>query len=220
MKTLQKYSWIIEIVSAALLLTCGIVIYFNEHVMLFLIGTIFVFMGVLRVFPLLKTTNDKLMKWLLLFESILEIVFGSFIFYKGIQSKSIGIAFGYIVGGLFYLRGTVHFFATSLREEPSTLLGFIFHLALLTCGTIMISSGNIDSKYMTYTVLVIIVICIIFLLIKGFKDYKNYRGLIVSNQITKKINLKNKKTKDLPTSEEIIIDVPNPIENNDQVTLN
>lgn len=220
MKALKKYSWIIEIVSAALLLTMGLVIYFNEKVMLYLIGTVFVFMGVLRLLPLLKTTNDKLMKWLLFIESVLEVVFGAFIFYKGLQGEAIGVLFGYIVGGLFYLRGFVHFLATSLRGEPSTILGFIFHIALLTCGTVMIASGNINSKYMTYAVLVIMLICIIFLLSKGFKDYKNYRGLVVSNQITKKIKVKEEKRKDAPASDEIIVDVPVSNEEKDQVTLN
>ena len=221
MNIFKKYNWLFEIISAALLLALGIVIIFVDTVILYITGTIFIFMGLFRVIPLLKTTRDKLMRYLQLAEILIGIGAGSFLFYLGTKGEDIGKMFGYIVGGIFYLRGFTHLVATSLRGEPNTTLNFFANIILLTIGVFLIAYGNVNSKMMGWIIAVILFICVLFLGVKGSKDYSNYRGNLVSNHETKKIKKQKevKKEEVAPTSKEINVNINN-IDNSNQIIDN
>ncbi len=222
MKALKKYNWLLEWISAALLLAMGIVVVIESQIVLYITGAIFVFMGVLRIVPLIKTTEDKLMKYLQTAEVVIEVLCGAYLFYMGSQKQEVGRVYGYIVGGVFYLRGFTHFIATSLRGEPNTKINFFANMVLLTLGVFIISYGKIDSKLMAWIIFAALIICVIFLSIKGVKDYTNYRGTLVSEHHTKKIK-KAKKEETVetnPTAEEIKIDINNIDNTVDQDTIN
>lgn len=210
MKALKRYNWLLEWISAALLLAMGIVVAIEQQIILYMTGIIFVFMGVLRVIPLIKTTEDKLMKYLFGAEVIIEVLCGAFLIYMGTEGKSVGKVYGYIVGGVFYLRGFTHFLATSLRDEPSSKVNFFANMLILTLGVFLIAYGKINSKMMGWIIFGILMICVVFLCIKGIKDYTNYRGNLVTEHKTKKLKKLEVKTIETnPTSEEINVDINN-----------
>ncbi len=219
MKLFKKYDWLIEFISAALLLAAGVVVIFVDAVILYITGALFVIMGIFRIVPLLKSTKDKLMKYLLLVEIILEVVAGCYLFYMGTQNETVGKGYGYIVGSVFYIHGLTHFVATSLRNEPNTTLNFFVNIILLTLGVFIISYGKIDANLMRYIIAGLLVVCILFLCFRGARHYGNYRGELVAKNETKllakklkeekKQEKKNRKSKneELPTSDEININI-------------
>ena len=221
MNIFKKYNWLFEIISAALLLAMGMVIIFVDEVILYITGVVFVFMGLFRVIPLIKTTNDKLMKWLLFLEILIGIAAGCYLFYMGLEKQTVGKVFGYIVGAVFYLRGFTHFVATSLRGEPNTTINFFTNIILLSLGVFLIFNGDINQQIMSYIIGAVLFICTLFLGIKGSKDYSNYRGNLVSKHQTKKIkkNVEVKEEKKDPVNDELNIDITN-IDNNLNIEKN
>ena len=189
MKSIKKYAWLLEWISAALLLAMGIVVLIEKQIILYITGTVFVFMGLFRIVPLVKTTEDKLTKYLYIAEVFIEVICGSYLIYMGTQNKEVGKIYGYIVGGVFYLRGFTHFLATSLRGEPGNKVGFFANMILLTLGAFLIAYGNINSKMMGWIIFGILLICVLFLSIKGIKDYTNFRGTLVTEHKTKNLKL-------------------------------
>lgn len=216
MKSLKKYSWLLYFISASILLALGILFIFETKVVIYLMGILFIIFGVSRLVPLFKTIYDKLMKWLFVFEIIIEVICGSVLIYIASKDNTIGPVFGYIVGGVFYIRGFMHFFATSMREEPNSLISFLFHMAILTSGVLIIANGNVNSKAVSIILAVLLFICFLFQVFKGIKEYKNYRGILVSENLTKKIKKQKQidTVKELPTSDEISINIP---EENDKI---
>ena len=61
-KKLAKYAWLFEMIGCALLIGLGIIMKFIPSVLLVLVGLIFFVLGLFRIVPLLKTTDDKLLK--------------------------------------------------------------------------------------------------------------------------------------------------------------
>lgn len=214
MKVIKRYSWLLEWISAALLIAMGIVVVIEHQIILYITGTLFVFMGLFRVIPLIKTTEDKLTKYLFAAEVIIEVICGAYLIYMGTEGKTVGKVYGYIVGAVFYLRGFTHFLATSLRNEPSNKISFFANMILLTLGVFLIAYGKINSKIMGWIIFGILMLCVIFLTVKGIKDYTNYRGEMLAEHKTK--NLKKldvgseiESIETNPTSEEINVDINN-----------
>lgn len=208
MNSPKKYSWTIYFITAALLLAMGIVMIVQPKVIIYLMGFLFLIFAVTRFVPLLKTTSGRLMRWILAIELLIEIAAGVALLLIGMKKETIGKEFGYIVGSVFYLRGFVHFLATSLKGEPNSLISFIFHMVLLTSGVLIFIDGDINSKVMSIALAVLLFVCVVFQIYKGGKSYKNYRMILLSKAITKKIRKEDKKNKKAPTSDEIVINIP------------
>ncbi len=115
-KFLKRYVWLWEMIGAALLISLGLIVKFVPNVLYVMVGLVFVFLGALRFIPLLKTTEDKLLKWCYGIELLLDIASGIVLVVLGVkneQSDTINNLFGYIIGGVLYLRGFVYLFSTS-----------------------------------------------------------------------------------------------------------
>ena len=72
----KKYLWLFEFIGAAIILGVGLVCKFVPAVLYFIVGIIFVFLGLFRIIPLVKTTEDKLLKWFYAGEMIIEVAAG------------------------------------------------------------------------------------------------------------------------------------------------
>jgi len=210
---MKKYIWIFEWIATALLLVLGIVVVVETTILLYTFGILFIIFGLFRLIPLIKTTESKLVKWLIFSETVIALIPGGILLFDAVKGNETGVYIGYIIGGVIYLRGFVHFLSTSLKNEPSNLLNFFFHIILLTIGTIIFVKGGFDKTLLSWIFLGIIVLCAIILGIKGYKDYYNYRGSIVGESKLKELNKEEKsnkkksETKEAPTSEEIKINI-------------
>lgn len=207
MKKLKRYAWLFDFITAALLIALGIIFIAESKIVFYLMGALFLVFGVSRVIPLFKATENKTLKWLFVSEIIIEIIAGIVLIYLGTKEKGIGKAFGYIVGGVFYLRGFVYFFGTTFKTEPNTVMNFIFHFVLVSVGVMLLCVGHIKSDMVNISIATLLFICVAFQIIRGIKDYKNYLSIIKTEDITKKIKVKkekkSKKNDSLPTSAEI-----------------
>ena len=214
---LKKYVWVVEWIATALLIVLGIIAVVEKTILLYTFGILFIILGLFRIIPLLKTTSSKLVKWLLFGETLVDILSGGVLLFLAIKNSETGNYVGYIIGGVLYLRGFIHFLSTSLKDEPSNLVNFFFHIVLITIGTIVITKGGFDKVLLAWLFLIVIAICALILAIKGYRDYSNYRNNLscesklkkLDGEVSKDKSKKDKKTDDMeaPTSDEIKINI-------------
>lgn len=215
MGKLKQYIWVWEWFASAILIAFAITTLVKEDLIYYMFGSIFIIFGFFRVVPLIRTTESKLIKWLSFSEMIVDVAGGALLFVFSSRQQYDSPLFGYLVGAVLYFRGFMHFLATSIKSEPTTFLGFLVNIILLTLGTIIIFNGGFSITTFKYIFAVILIICVALLIWRGTVDYRNYRGNLVGSSKTKKLNKAIEKEKNTnPTSDEIQITII-PEENKD-----
>ena len=216
-QTFKKYLWLFEFIGAAIILGVGIVCKFVPAALYFIVGICFVFLGLFRIIPLVKTTEDKLAKWFYAIELIIEAVAGGVLIFLAIyksedidESKAI---FGYIIGGILYLHGFVYFLGTSLRKDSTTFIPFLANIILFTVGTWIIARGGFTLKTLGWVILALAILSSGVIVYSGIKNYSSYRHEIAAKRITSNIKAEEN-VKDAPTSDQI------KIEDNEETSLN
>ena len=223
-KKLAKYAWLFEMIGCALLIGLGIVMKFVPSVLLVLVGLVFFVLGLFRIVPLLKTTDDKLLKILYAVELFIDMGAGVALFILGIKNDTEAIddlrkIFGFIIGGILYLRGLVYLFAVSFKKEDAKIWLFFIHIGLITLATVIIARGGFTLATLGWVLLALAILSAIFVGVDSIKKYTKYRNEEYALKKTKGINVKEEKVNDAPTAEEVIIRTPQD-ENSDQDTLN
>lgn len=193
---MKKYTWVFEWISVALLMTLAIVSVINQVVVLYSFGILFILFGLLRVFPLVKTTNSKLIKWFMISEAIIDAGCGIFLLISAINNKDFSSSkiTSYIVSAVIYLRGFIYFLSTSIKNEASTIESFFTHLTLITLGTYIFAKGGFSQTTFAWLLFTMVLICSIYLTLHGYKSYKSYRGnLSGAHEIKKMIKKQEEK---------------------------
>lgn len=223
-KKLAKYAWLFEMIGCALLIGLGIIMKFVPSVLLVLVGLVFFVLGLFRIVPLLKTTDDKLLKALYAVELFIDMGAGIALFILGIKKDTEAIddlrkIFGFIIAGILYLRGLVYLFAVSFKKENAKIWLFFIHIGLITLATVIIARGGFTLATLGWVLLVLAVLSAIFVGADSIKKYSKYRNEEYALKKTKDMNIKEEKKNDAPTADEVIIRTPQD-ENSDQDTLN
>ena len=201
-KFFSKYVWVFEFIGAAILVAFGIVMKLIPISLLYIVGTIFIVMGLFRIVPLLKTTKDKLAKWMFAGEIVLNIAAGGYLIYIGTKGEAdLGKIFGYIIGIILYLRALIYFFTTVLRKEATDNMMFITHIVFITFGSLIIGNGGFNIKTLSWLLLVLAILSAILISVRGHTDYRNYRFQLSINETTK--NISKKEGLEAPTKDEI-----------------
>lgn len=209
-KFFERYVCWFEWIGAAIIIIFGVVMKVNPITLFFIVGAIFIIMGIFRAIPLIRTTSDKLTKWLFAVEILLEVGTGAYLIYLSFKDENqLGKVFGYLIGGVLYLRALIYFISTVLRKEPTDTMMFFAHIVFITFGSLIIGNGGFDINTLSWFILILALISALFIAIKGYKDYRNYRGQLVINDVTKKlvVNVEEEKEaekKEMPTDSEII----------------
>jgi hypothetical protein len=219
-KVFKKYLWLFEFIGVALILGIGLLVYFKSDILFVIVGLIFAIMGLLRLFPLIKTTHDKLLRWLYAIEIIVNIGAGTALIVLGLNPQNavdLKTLFGYIIGGILYFRGVVYFISTVLRKESTDRVKFYSNLIFLTVGALIIGRGGFSLQQLAIVILVIAILAAIFVAYGGIKNYQNYRNEYAASEITK--NVKKETVLEAPTSDEIANEVPveDPKQKNDEL---
>lgn len=210
MKRLKQYVWVFEWFAAAILLAFAITSVIKNEFLVYAFAAIFLVFAVFRVVPLVKTTTSKLIKWLTVVEMIIDVVVSLALFFFSEKIMETGNLLGYLVGGVIYLRGIMHFLATSLKSEPTTLFGFVANILLVSVGAVIIARGGFDARVLAWFFFSVMILCVIVLIWRGAVDYRNYRGNLVGESQTKKLKKEKAKEKEAetnPTSDEIKINI-------------
>lgn len=207
-KYLKQYSWVWEWFAAAILISFAITAVIRNEFLVYAFGSIFIIFALFRIIPLIKTTESKLIKWLNFLEMLIDVGAGLCLFIFAEKLNGTQNIFGYIVGGILYLRGVMHFLATSIKSEPTTMTHFVINIALISVGAVIIARGGFNAKALAWFFFSVIVICVIALIWRGSVEYKSYRGNLVGNAKTKKLKkVKEKEIETQPTSDEIKINI-------------
>jgi len=209
----KKYLFVFEWIAAAILLAVGIVVVVQSNVFLYIAGIVLIIFGLFRLYPLLKTTEDRLMMVIYLVEILLNVVVGVYLVIEGGKEDPNSNLLRYSVGGVLWLRGVLYYFATVVRKESTDHVKFWTHIALITLGPIIIVSNVFTTKNLAYVLLVLAIVSAVVIAFDGYKNYKNYRYEWLAKEKTKKVVKKkeetvveeDKKEDPLPKKEEVVI---------------
>lgn len=208
MKKLKQYVWVFEWFAAAILVAFAITAVIKNEFLIYAFASIFLVFAIFRVVPLVRTTSSKLIKWLNVGEMIVDVAVAIALFVFSEKIQETGNLFGYLVGGVIYLRGFMHFFATSLKGEPTTYIGFLANILLVSVGAVVIARGGFNLTALAWFFFAVMVICVAILIWRGAVDYRNYRGNLVGEHATKKLKKAEEKEKETnPTSDEIKVTI-------------
>lgn len=203
MKLLKKYVWLFEWIAAALILALGIYVAVEPSVLYLVAGIAITILGLFRLVPLLKTTEDKVLKFIYLGEMIVNVVVGILLIVLFTnQNTDNGKLLGYLVGGVLYLRALIYFIATIFRKEGTDVPKFITHIVLITAGTAIITRGGFSDQQLAWLLLGIAVLTAAVMVIMGYSNYNNYRHTYRAVEKTKE--MKDIEQLELPASEEKI----------------
>lgn len=208
-KIFKRYLWLWEFIGAAIIVGVGLICKFVPAALYFIVGIVFVFMGLFRIVPLVKTTEDKLLKWFYAAELVIDAIAGAVLIFlaikKGNEIDDSKAIFGYIIGGILYLHGFVYFLGTALRKDITTFIPFLANIIVFTTGTWIIATGGFTSKALGWVLLAFAILSAGAIVFDGIKNYSSYRHEIAAKRITSNIKVEEEKV-EAPTSDQIEID--------------
>lgn len=133
-------------VSVALVLT----LFNSESIMVPVVGLFIIVFALWRLWTLIKRKEKTLTIRLYLGEIAGQILIGGVFIYMGwVSQGSLGVWFGYLLGGLFILRGTLYFYGTRVTDQTEDLATFFIHIAALIAGTYLIIEGTFTPAVMS-----------------------------------------------------------------------
>lgn len=205
----KKYLWLFEFIGVALIIGLGVVILAVHSVLMIIVGSAFIIFGLMRLIPLIRTTDDKVAAVIFGVEIFVNIVIGIVMIYLTTRedAQDMGALFGYLIGAVLYLRGLIYFFTSSVRKEETDGVNFLVHIGLFTLAVVIIARGGFEQETLAWVIFALAVISSLFIGLDGYSNYNQYRHQYRSESLTKKAT-KQKEEDVLPTSEEII--TPNP----------
>ncbi|MCK9537345.1 MAG: hypothetical protein M0R05_07200 [Bacilli bacterium] len=208
----KKYLFVFEWIGAAILLAVGIVVVATPDIFLYIAGLVLIIFGLFRLYPLLKTTKDRLMMSIYLVEILLNVVVGVFLVIEGGKDNPSESLLRYTVGGILWLRGLLYFFATVMRKESTDHVKFWTHIGIITLGPIIVFTNFFNQKNLAWILFVFAILSALVIAFDGYKNYKNYRYEWLAKEETKKAIKKKQeaieeesKEDPLPKKEDVVI---------------
>jgi hypothetical protein len=193
---LKKNQWVFEFIAVAILIAVGIVANVLDFIFMYIVGLILIIFGLCRLFPLLKTTKDNLLKIIFAAEIVLNIVAGAVLIAEGTKGNAANTdLMRYLVGAALYVRGAIFFYSTAVRKETAEYLQFFVHLGFITLGPMIVIGKFFTTQVLGWIVLVMAVLSAVFIAIGGIKHYKNYRYERLAKAETRKIMIKQEEKK-------------------------
>lgn len=199
---LKKYLFIFEFIGAAILLVVGLVGVFQQSFFLYLAGAALIIFGFFRVIPLVKTTKDNLMKFIYIFEILLNLAAGVLLILEGSKGDDANLdLLKYFIGAVLYLRGFLYFFATVMRKESTDYVKFFTHIAIFTLAVAVLIGDFLSVGVLAWIFLVVAVVSGGFIGFSGYGHYRKYRYEQAAKDETGKYKDKEKGL-ELPAEEE------------------
>ena len=153
-KLLKNFGWMLKIISAIFILVLAFVFITRTNtpqLILITVGGIFVLLGLVRVVPLLKTTENKVLRAVFLLEIVIDIGVGAaLLVLMNNASFYESPWFGRLTGAVLYLRGIVHLMDIVLFKGKNDIVLFWFHIVLLTAGVFGIERNQCQKRYYFY----------------------------------------------------------------------
>lgn len=236
-KSKFKYSsfWI-KICACAILVALGIwMIVENDICKQIIITVSGVAVGLLciaRIIYLIRAKNiSKRFKLVSLIEICINAVLAVFFIIAGVNFQTnkdtkfydfLNENYRYFIGVVFYIRGTLHFFACSFFEKKVTMVNFFINLIFITVGTFCIAYKFTVDK-LAWVLIALILLSAVYLGIDGIITYQKFNGGNNNGEkvIIKKKNKDDSKVKEVEESigdrEEIPAPIIEPTQDNEQI---
>lgn len=196
MVKLRKYGWLIKLISAALLLAIGFYLRLSnqgETIVNIFVGSAIILFAIVRLIPITKTEKDDIFKMVNTIEITVNFLVGVMLIVFAVIELDIGALFGYILGGILFARGAIHFYGISANLEDSDFATYISNILFIAIGTFIITTGDITASTLIWIILGISVLGGGYLVYDGGKGYKAYRYQKVNAKELKDVTLDDKK---------------------------
>ncbi|MCF7925253.1 MAG: hypothetical protein K9L26_01860 [Candidatus Izimaplasma sp.] len=178
MKLFRQYTWVVKLVGAALLVGLAIYLKFGngEDIVIPFIGAAIIISSVVRLVPFVQTQKSDLIKTLNIIEITVDFAIGlAFILVTLLTEEGLQAFFGYLLGVYLMLRGSVHFFGISTKDENSDLILYTYHIAALIVGSYVFFTGDFTPAILINIILVFSIVTSAYLSYDGYNGYKLYR---------------------------------------------
>jgi len=172
------YGWVIRIIAAALLIGLALFLKFGdgEGIVIPFIGFVIIIYSVIRLVPFIKTQKSDIIKTINIVEITLSIIVGAILILGTLfTDDGLGVLFGYLLGGILVLRGSVHFYGLSEGGERGDLPSYFFHVAALITGTIVIMTGDFTPAVLINLILILSIGAGGYLGFEAYRGYNHYR---------------------------------------------
>lgn len=196
-KLISNYLWLLCFIGAAFVITMSIFIKVLPETIYYIVGILTCLLGVFRVVPLIKTTFDKGIKWVFFGETIIDLVVGIIFIVLGTKKDAdIKNIFGYLLGGVLYLRGFIHLLSCAVSKQKESIVLFLVHIIVLTIGAFIFANKGFSIDDLTWFLFALGIICALFFIYDGYKRYKNYRYSLLVKEETEGISINTEKPKE------------------------
>ncbi len=152
----------------------ALAIFNSELIMVPIVGSLIIVFAGYQLIHLLRNREKTLTIKLYLAEIAGQIIIGGIFIYRAwIANQSLGVWFGYLLGGLMIVRGTLYFYGTRVTTHTEDLLTFFIHVAALIAGTYLIIQGTFTPAVMSGIVITVALKRGIKTAYIAYKSYKN-----------------------------------------------
>lgn len=151
-KILEKYTWQLNLFYTIVMLTVAtlLAIFNSESTMVPLVGALLIIYAFYRLIQMIRKKEKTVTVKLYLIEIVSQILIGILLIYIILFSDiELGVLFGYLVGGLLIIRGTLYFYGTRVQDHTEELTTFFMHIAAISAGTYLIIQGNFTAGVMS-----------------------------------------------------------------------
>jgi hypothetical protein len=151
-KLIEKYTWQINLFYTIVMLTVAVLltIFNSETTMVPLVGGLLIIYAFYRLIQILRKKEKTVTIRLYLIEIGFQVLIGIFLIYIILFSEfELGVLFGYLIGGLLIIRGSLYFYGTRVQEHTEELTTFLMHIAAISAGTFLIVQGNFTPGIMS-----------------------------------------------------------------------
>jgi uncharacterized membrane protein HdeD (DUF308 family) len=178
MNSIKQYTWILQILGAALLFGLAAFLYFGEgeDIVVPFLGAVIIVTAVIRLVPFVKTQKNDLIKTINIMEITIDMGIGlTLIVIQLFTEIEFNSGFGYLIGVYLMLRGAVHFFGVSEDKEKSDLPLYLFHVAALIVGSYVFFQGDFTPAVLINIIILFSAVAGGYFSYGGYTKYRSYR---------------------------------------------
>ena len=151
-KWLEKYMWQLNLFYTIVMVTIAVLltIFNSEFTMVPLVGALLIIYAIYRLIQMIRKKEKTVTIKLYLIEIAAQIIIGSLLIYiVWFSDIELGVLFGYLIGGLLIVRGSLYFYGTRVQEHTEEMTTFFMHIAAISVGTYLIVQGSFTPGVMS-----------------------------------------------------------------------
>lgn len=151
-KWLEKYMWQLNLFYTIVMVTIAVLltIFNSEFTMVPLVGALLIIYAIYRLIQMIRKKEKTVTLKLYLIEIAAQIIIGSLLIYiVWFSDIELGVLFGYLIGGLLIVRGSLYFYGTRVQEHTEEMTTFFMHIAAISVGTYLIVQGSFTPGVMS-----------------------------------------------------------------------